>query len=66
MEDLAGRSGLSWGSASAKVSNFKSLAGKNGASNASKNSIRIFEAYGHFDADEIRRHLDRMKEKNTD
>ena len=44
-EELARISGLDTGSISAKVSNFKSLAGINAPSNYSKNSKDIYELY---------------------
>lgn len=44
---------LSNGSLSAKVSNFKSVAGDNNPSNASQNTIRIFRLYSKKTIDEI-------------
>jgi len=39
---------LSAGSVSAKVSNYKSIAGVNAHSNASSNSIDVYGKYGHL------------------
>lgn len=52
-ESLASRSRLGWGSISAKVSNYKSLAGKNNHSNASQNSVRIFQKFNHLSVEGI-------------
>ena len=52
-ERLASRSRLEWGSISAKVSNYKSLAGKNNHSNVSKNSVRIFQKFNHLSIEDI-------------
>jgi len=60
-EDLAARSDLEWGSISAKVSNFKSVAGKNNHSNASKNTVRLFDEYGDLEPVEIKKLLRKCK-----
>lgn len=44
-KNLASETNLSYGSISAKISNFKSLAKINNHSNASKNSERIYMKY---------------------
>ena len=38
---------------SAKVGNFKSIAGINGKSNVSKNTVEIYNKYGNFSINEI-------------
>ncbi len=38
---------------SAKVGNYKSVAGVNRASNASKNTVEIYKKYGHLLIDEL-------------
>ena len=52
-EELAKISGLGMGSISAKVSNFKSLAGINAPSNCSKNSKDIYERYSNATIKEL-------------
>ena len=52
-EELAKISGLGRGSISAKVSNFKSLAGINAPSNYSKNSEDIYELYSNTTIKEL-------------
>ncbi len=46
--ELAKESGLKPGSISAKVCNYKSLEGRNNTSNASTNSIRIYNKYKSY------------------
>jgi len=46
-------SGLTPGSLSAKVSNYKSVAGVNKHSNASLKTKEIYRKYGHLKADDI-------------
>ena len=41
------------GNISAKVCNYKSIAGVNGASNASVNTINIYRKYGHLSVEEL-------------
>lgn len=53
-EDLAARSDLEWGSISAKVSNFKSVAGDNNHSNASQNTIRFYREFGALSVDALK------------
>lgn len=51
--DMAKVSNLDPGNISAKVSNFKSVAGVNNASNASTNTIEIYEKYGEHTISEL-------------
>ncbi len=51
--EIAMKSNLSSGSLSAKVSNYKSLAGINNESNASKNSKIIYEKYMQYSIPEL-------------
>lgn len=46
---------LDAGNISAKVSNYKSVAGINNASNASVNTVRLFKQYGHLTIQELKR-----------
>ena len=55
--ELAKVTGLPVHSLSAKVGNFKSLAGLTGPSNWSQNSEAAWKAYGHLSTAEIRRLL---------
>ena len=50
---MARETNLSAENISAKVSNFKSVAGVNNPSNASSNTKRIYEAYGHLGISEL-------------
>jgi hypothetical protein len=52
-EGLARNTYLKLGSISAKVCNYKSLAGVNSASNNSIQSERIFKKYGHLNVIEL-------------
>ncbi len=47
-EEMAKTTNLSAGSISAKVCNYKSLAGINNSSNASKNTIRLYDQFKDF------------------
>lgn len=51
--EIATKSNLTSGSLSAKVSNYKSLAGINNKSNASKNSKIIYEKYMQYSISEL-------------
>ena len=46
-------SNLTSGSISAKICNYKSVAGINNSSNASKNTIRIYNKYKNLSIDEL-------------
>jgi hypothetical protein len=50
---LASSTNLDAGNISAKVSNYKSVAGINKHSNASENTKRLYKEYGHLSANEI-------------
>jgi len=52
---MASQTHLKPGSISAKVCNYKSVAGVNRASNASSNTTEIYNKYGHFSIEEITR-----------
>lgn len=51
--EIALLSGLDAGSVKAKIGNYKSVAGVIGKSNASKNTMFIFEKFGHLSTPEI-------------
>lgn len=57
---MAKETGLKVGSISAKVSNYKSVAGINNKSNASKNTRLLFSEYNHLTAKELSRMIDGM------
>ena len=57
--DISDETDLSVGNLSAKVSNFKSVAGENNESNASTNTRAIYAEYGHFPSNELRKVIDR-------
>ncbi|GAB1256231.1 hypothetical protein NBRC116494_07330 [Aurantivibrio plasticivorans] len=59
-QELSKITNLSAGSISAKVCNYKSIAGVNAPSNASKNTMEIFEKYGSLSIQEIEKLIDRM------
>ncbi len=51
--EMSRTTNLGAGNISAKVSNYKSVAGVNNASNASINTISIFKKYGHLSIKEL-------------
>jgi hypothetical protein len=51
--ELSSQSGLDAGNLSAKVSNYKSVAGVNKHSNASENTISMYKKYGKLSISEI-------------
>jgi len=53
--EMATQTHLKPRSISAKVCNYKSVAGVNRASNASSNTTEIYNKYGHFSVEEITR-----------
>ena len=57
---LSKKSKLSVGSISAKVCNYKSVAGVNSESNASHNTHSIYKQYGHLSSGEIEKVMNRM------
>jgi len=57
--DISEETGLSAGNLSAKVSNFKSVAGVNNPSNASENTRSIFAEYGHLSSSELKKEIAR-------
>lgn len=63
--ELARNCNLSVGSLSAKVSNYKSLAGINNNSNASNNSKIIFEKYNQYSLTELEKIIYDMKNINN-
>lgn len=58
--ELSKVSGLSMGSISAKVCNYKSIAGINAHSNASQKTKEIFDKYGERSIQEIESAIDDM------
>jgi hypothetical protein len=48
---------------SAKVSNFKSVAGINKSSNASKNTIYVYNTYGHLSINELEKIIQKLQGK---
>ena len=52
---------LEVGNISAKVSNYKSLAGINSASNASSNTVELFNKFGKLTAVQVGAHIERVK-----
>jgi hypothetical protein len=56
--ELSRSSGLDVGNLSAKVSNYKSVAGVNMPSNASENTIAMYKRYGSISSTEITRVID--------
>ena len=51
--EMAKESGLTVGSISAKICNFKSVYGINNPSHPSKNTLRIYEKYKDFSIEEL-------------
>ena len=51
--EMARSTMLDAGSISAKVSNYKSVAGVNNASNASVNTVVLYQNYGHLSVQEL-------------
>lgn len=51
--EMSSLTGLEPGNISAKVGNYKSVAGINKASNASVNTKLVFERYGNFSVEEL-------------
>ena len=60
--EMANECNLTSGSISAKVSNFKSLAGVNNKSNASNNSKIIYKKYNQFSVDELEKMILKLLE----
>ncbi len=52
--EMSQATALDAGSISAKVSNFKSVAGINNASNASVNTVKVFKQYAHLTIKELK------------
>lgn len=50
---MAKYTNLDAGNISAKINNFKSVAGINAKSNASKNTVEIYKQYGHLPINQI-------------
>ncbi len=50
---IAYQSGLTLGSVKAKISNYKSVAGVTGHSNASQNTLSMYNNYNHLNSSEI-------------
>ena len=57
-QEMAKITNLTAGSISAKISNYKSVAKINNASNASKNTIRIYTKYKDFSIEKLENLLD--------
>lgn len=57
--NISDETSLSVGNLSAKVSNFKSVAGENNESNASANTRSIYEKYGNLQSKELRMIIER-------
>ena len=58
--EMASTTNLDKGNISAKVCNYKSVAGINNHSNASKNTIRIYNKYGHLSVNKISSLIDKL------
>lgn len=58
-QSISAKYKLDQGSVSAKISNFKSLAGINKASNASENSKRIYKQYSNYSVLELSKLIDK-------
>lgn len=58
--ELSKKTKLSVGSISAKVCNYKSVAGVNSESNASHNTISIYQQYGHLSSGEIEKAMNKL------
>ena len=52
--ELAEITGIKWNSISAKIGNFKSVAGISNPSNASNNTKKIYKEYGHLTVDKLK------------
>ena len=59
-EEMAKETKLEKGNIIAKVSNYKSIAGINNPSNASKNTKRIYATYKYHDIDELKKFLKKL------
>ena len=57
--DITDETGLSVGNLSAKVSNFKSVAGENNESNASVNTRAIYAEYGQLASKDLKKVIER-------
>lgn len=51
--EMSRSTNLDPGNISAKVSNYKSVAGVNNASNASVNTVELYKKYGHLSIQEL-------------
>ncbi len=51
--EMSRRTNLDAGNISAKVSNYKSVAGINNASNASVNTVELYNKYGYLSIQEL-------------
>lgn len=58
-DSISAKYELDKGSVSAKISNFKSLAGINNKSNASENSRKIYKQYSNYTVLELRKLIDK-------
>ena len=58
-QSISAKYKLDQGSVSAKISNFKSLAGINKASNASENSKRIYKQYSNYSVLQLSKLIDK-------
>lgn len=56
--EMKEKTGLKAGNISAKVSNYKSVAGINNKSNASKNTHRIYNEYNHLTLKDLSKMID--------
>ena len=59
--EMADITGLDENSISARVSNYKSVAGINDGSNASSNTIEIYQKYNHLTVEELRKLIDDLE-----
>ncbi len=58
-EEMSRSTNLGIGSISAKVCNFKSVAGVNEHSNSSANTVELYKRYGHLSIEELNKILDK-------
>ena len=59
-EKLAKTTKLTTGSLSAKICNYKSVAGINNPSNASENTRKLYAQYSHLSPEELQREIDKL------
>ncbi|CED57153.1 putative uncharacterized protein [Aliivibrio wodanis] len=60
-QEISVKSGLSVGNISAKICNYKSVAGVNKDSNASKNTIDLFHKYEKFSIEQVEKAIKQLE-----